>query len=150
MSLFLIPVAENKKQVIPVHFPVELSGTFGTPRSHSKDKDEESTSKPQNLVADLIEILSAFKNKKLNEITGTELSPFLCQPGIPKIHALVKKIKDEVVHLRRLRVQHRPQTEKQLIVSLVSEYTFQLKKEIDRRIMKLKSQEILSKQNDIL
>jgi len=72
-------------------------------------------------------------------------------PGIARVHKLVKTIKysflefisrNEIVHLRRDKAKHESTDSRQQLVSLISEYAFQLKQEVQKCILKLQNQDL--------
>jgi hypothetical protein len=61
------------------------------------------------------------------------------------VKQIVKKIKNirmEIVHLRRTKIQHGNDNQKQNIIHFISEYAYQLKHDVQKLLIKLKCREM--------
>lgn len=87
----------------------------------------------------LLSICENIIGKKLNEISGNELIQYLSIPGISKIQKLLKEIRQEINHVRRIKAQPGSTMEDQMpLVQKINILALDLKTAVNKKIIHLK------------
>ncbi|CAI2366738.1 unnamed protein product [Moneuplotes crassus] len=87
----------------------------------------------------LISICEDLREKKLNEISGNELIQYLSVPGISRIQKLMRRIKQELVRSKRMRINLEGTDEDHSsLVQLINGLAFNLQSLLDKKITRLK------------
>ncbi|CAI2361320.1 unnamed protein product [Moneuplotes crassus] len=87
----------------------------------------------------LLKICENIIRKRLNEISGNELIQYLSVPGVGKIQKLLKQIRQEINHVRRVKAQPSCTLADQMpLVTKINILALDLKSAVNKKIIQLK------------